>query len=248
MNFFDRKLKIWQFLLIMVSIAAIVCFLLYKCGKPVSNPTEKPHLKPDTEIKKEIVYDSAESKRKVDSVSKIIKKIDNILTVTTNNYLNAQDKILFLQQENDSLLSLQAASDLANSITDKAQEIRQQIKTNDSLCNLNIASLESILRQQRVIQSECDSLYNKLRSSTDTALKNQKILTAISKLDSINNKPRNKLYLGPATNVWPVAGVGAGFSFVHKKGWVLDADILRMNREWYVPVSFKFLISTRRKK
>lgn len=228
----------------MLLLGVAVLIVLLKCGKPVSNPTEKPLIKPAEKIIKETIVDSASTKKAVDSVGSILNKIDNQLSRTTTALFNAQDEILFLQQERDSLLSLKEADDLTGTAWEKSEVIRDRI---DSLYK-NIAALN----QQKIEQKDALLLANeefkrKIKANLDTCLQNQSFLTAISKKDSSDNKKRNKFGAGPATMVFPKAGVGAGIVFIDKKDRVYNIDGLRIGSEWYVGGSLKFIIHTRKK-
>lgn len=249
-TFFDRKLKVWQFLAIILLLALIVMYLLYSCekNKTHSNPKEKPFIKPVENIKKETSSDSAFEKKKVDSVLHILDKIDNQLTSTTNELFNQQDKTLFLQQQNDSLISLLQAGELADLLTSNSSATKENDRIKDSSLNSILALIKDKLAAKNIIISEKDELYKKLKANLDTCLQNQTSLTKISKQDSVDNKVRNKLAIGPVATFYPVAGIGAGITFIHKKGIVVNTDVQRMNKDWYVQAGVKWVISIRKKK
>jgi len=223
-----------------IIIALLVLVILYLAMCRGSKPV------PVAPVVKPVAEQQAEVSRNEDSINAIIAPFedelqakDKIIAKVSNELLNGQDKILKLQQDNDSLLSLLKAGDLASSLNESAEKIRAQIKKNDSLCNKNISALNRQVTLKSNIITQKDRLYSKLKSSLDTCLKNQTALEKYSK----QIKPTNKVALGVVSNVYPIFGVGVGADFIHKNGYVFSGSVMTMQKDYFVQVGLKKVIS-----
>jgi len=204
---------------IIIALLVLVILFLDPCNfwRKKELP-QQPKVKTETQQRKEVANNE-------DSINAIIAPFedelqakDKIIAKVSNELLNGQDKILKLQQDNDSLLSLLKAGDLASSLNESAEKIRAQIRKNDSLCNKNISALNRQVTLKSNIITQKDRLYSKLKSSLDTCLKNQTALEKYSK----QIKPLREVTIAAKviTNyVFPLkpnAGVEVGYR--NKKG------------------------------
>jgi len=87
-----------------------------------------------------------------------------------------------------------------------------------------------------------DNLYKKIKSNFDTCLKNQSALGKYAK----QVKPTNKVALGVVSNVAPIFGIGIGADFIHKRGYVFSGSVMTMQKDYFVQVGFKKVISFKR--
>lgn len=226
---------------IIIAILVVVIIWLTQCNGKKNEQPQPPPVKPVHTI-------VAEVKNNEDSIQAITAPLeqelqakDNIIAKVSNELLSGQDKILKLQQDNDSLLSLLKAGELTNSLNESAERIKAQIRKNDSLCNKNISALNRQITLKSSIINQKDKLYSKLKSSLDTCLKNQSALEKYAK----DIKPRNKLALGVVSNIAPVFGIGVGADFIHKKGYVFSGSVMTMQKDYFIQIGFKKIITFR---
>jgi SMC interacting uncharacterized protein involved in chromosome segregation len=214
---------------ILFVVALIVIYWLAKCN---GNGTKTELPKPP-EVKTEPVQ-QAEVKSDEDSINNIIKPLEGQLNEQgkrierlSSELIDGQDKILFLQQESDSLRSLLKASELTTSLNESADKIRAQIKKNDSLCNKNIAALNKKLSINSDILSAEKKKYQKLKLNFDSCTSG---ITEQKKYqDKI--KPRNKVSIGITAGYIPETqsfAYGAVVQYSMKNGYSIQGEALQI--------------------
>lgn len=239
MDFWNRKLKMWHILVIL-----LICVAVYFAACHNRRSKEETKTTPVAEQKSKIVKDSAETKRVLDSMTKITNDLQSWI-----NDLNKDRKVLMsdmsIQSDiiNDLLNTREGTEDEADYKKELQTRINDLVATygrKDSNCDSIILLKDAQLMVKDQQLSAKDTLYSKLRASADTCFKG---LTAAQKANKKAN-PNLKVAAGPVVNVYPDAGIGVGISFIMNK-MVIDVDMLRMNKSWYYQGGVKFVISLR---
>ena len=205
-------------------------------SKPVP---EKPIVKPVTEQQAEVTHDEDSINAIIDTLVSELQNKDEQLSDAKDELYAGQNKTKQLLSENAALRAKLTAGELTDNINDNADKLNAQIKKNDSLCNQNISLLQKKVFTKDKIISQKDNLYKKLKSNFDTCLKNQSALEKYSK----QIKPTNKVALGLVSNIIPTFGIGIGADFIHKRGFVLSGSVMTMQKDYFVQVGFKKIIS-----
>ena len=222
-----------------IIIALLVLVILYM-GMCRSKPVpEKPIVKPVTEQQAEVTHDEDSINAIIDTLVSELQNKDEQLSDAKDELYAGQNKTKQLLSENAALRAKLTAGELTDNINDNADKLNAQIKKNDSLCNQNISLLQKKVFTKDKIISQKDNLYKKLKSNFDTCLKNQSALEKYSK----QIKPTNKVALGLVSNIIPKFGVGFGADFIHKKGYVFSGSVMTMQKDYFVQVGFKKIIS-----
>ena len=222
-----------------IIIALLVLVLLYM-GMCRSKPVpEKPIVKPVTEQQAEVTHDEDSINAIIDTLVSELQNKDEQLSDAKDELYAGQNKTKQLLSENAALRAKLTAGELTDNINDNADKLNAQIKKNDSLCNQNISLLQKKVFTKDKIISQKDNLYKKLKSNFDTCLKNQSALEKYSK----QIKPTNKVALGLVSNIIPTFGIGIGADFIHKRGFVLSGSVMTMQKDYFVQVGFKKIIS-----
>jgi len=222
-----------------IIIALLVLVILYM-GMCRSKPVpEKPIVKPVTEQQAEVTHDEDSINAIIDTLVSELQNKDEQLSDAKDELYAGQNKTKQLLSENAALRAKLTAGELTDNINDNADKLNAQIKKNDSLCNQNISLLQKKVFTKDKIISQKDNLYKKLKSNFDTCLKNQSALEKYSK----QIKPTNKVALGLVSNIIPTFGIGIGADFIHKRGFVLSGSVMTMQKDYFVQVGFKKIIS-----
>ena len=222
-----------------IIIALLVLVILYM-GMCRSKPfPEKPIVKPVTEQQAEVTHDEDSINAIIDTLVSELQNKDEQLSDAKDELYAGQNKTKQLLSENAALRAKLTAGELTDNINDNADKLNAQIKKNDSLCNQNISLLQKKVFTKDKIISQKDNLYKKLKSNFDTCLKNQSALEKYSK----QIKPTNKVALGLVSNIIPTFGIGIGADFIHKRGFVLSGSVMTMQKDYFVQVGFKKIIS-----
>jgi septal ring factor EnvC (AmiA/AmiB activator) len=225
-----------------IIIALLVLVILYM-GMCRSKPVpEKPIVKPVTEQQAEVTHDEDSINAIIDTLVSELQNKDEQLSDAKDELYAGQNKTKQLLSENAALRAKLTAGELTDNINDNADKLNAQIKKNDSLCNQNISLLQKKVFTKDKIISQKDNLYKKLKSNFDTCLKNQSALEKYSK----QIKPTNKVALGLVSNIIPKFGVGFGADFIHKKGYVFSGSVMTMQKDYFVQVGFKKIISLKK--
>ena len=220
-------------------IYLLVLVILYM-GMCRSKPVpEKPIVKPVTEQQAEVTHDEDSINAIIDTLVSELQNKDEQLSDAKDELYAGQNKTKQLLSENAALRAKLTAGELTDNINDNADKLNAQIKKNDSLCNQNISLLQKKVFTKDKIISQKDNLYKKLKSNFDTCLKNQSALEKYSK----QIKPTNKVALGLVSNIIPTFGIGIGADFIHKRGFVLSGSVMTMQKDYFVQVGFKKIIS-----
>jgi len=222
-----------------IIIALLVLVILYM-GMCRSKPVpEKPIVKPVTEQQAEVTHDEDSINAIIDTLVSELQNKDEQLSDAKDELYAGQNKTKQLLSENAALRAKLTAGELTDNINDNADKLNAQIKKNDSLCNQNISLLQKKVFTKDKIISQKDNLYKKLKSNFETCLKNQSALEKYSK----QIKPTNKVALGLVSNIIPTFGIGIGADFIHKRGFVLSGSVMTMQKDYFVQVGFKKIIS-----
>jgi len=225
-----------------IIIALLVLVILYM-GMCRSKPVpEKPIVKPVTEQQAEVTHDEDSINAIIDTLVIELQNKDAQLADANDALYSGQKKTKQLLSENAALRAKLTAGELTDNINDNADKLNAQIKKNDSLCNQNISLLQKKVFTKDKIISQKDNLYKKLKSNFDTCLKNQSALEKYAK----QVKPTNKVALGLVSNIIPTFGIGIGADFIHKRGFVLSGSVMTMQKDYFIQVGFKKIISFKR--
>ena len=192
-----------------------------------------------TEQQAEVTHDEDSINAIIDTLVSELQNKDEQLSDAKDELYAGQNKTKQLLSENAALRAKLTAGELTDNINDNADKLNAQIKKNDSLCNQNISLLQKKVFTKDKIISQKDNLYKKLKSNFDTCLKNQSALEKYSK----QIKPTNKVALGLVSNIIPTFGIGIGADFIHKRGFVLSGSVMTMQKDYFVQVGFKKIIS-----
>ncbi len=222
-----------------IIIALLVLIILY-LGMCRSKPVpELPPVKPVTEQQAEVIHDEDSINAIIDTLVSELQSKDEQLSDAKDELYAGQNKTKQLLSENAALRAKLTAGELTDNINDNSNKLNAQIKKNDSLCNQNISLLQKKVFTKDKIISQKDNLYKKLKSNFDTCLKNQSALEKYSK----QVKPTNKVALGLVSNIIPKFGIGIGADFLHKRGYVISGSVMTMQKDYFVTVGFKKIIS-----
>lgn len=225
-----------------IIIALLVLVILYM-GMCRSKPVpEKPIVKPVTEQQAEVTHDEDSINAIIDTLVSELQSKDEQLSDAKDELYAGQRKTNQLISENAALRAKLTAGDLTDNINNNADKLNAQIKNNDSLCNKNISLLQKKVSTKDKIISQKDNLYKKLKANFDTCLKNQSLLEKYAK----EIKPTNKVALGLVSNIIPTFGIGIGADFIHKRGFVFSGSVMTMQKDYFVQVGFKKVISFKR--
>ena len=222
-----------------IIIALLVLVILYM-GMCRSKPVpEKPIVKPVPEQQAEVKNNEDSINAIIDTLVIELQNKDEQLAQANDETYSGHKRIKQLLSENAALRAKLTAGELTDNINDNSNKLNAQIKKNDSLCNQNISLLQKKVFTKDKIISQKDNLYKKLKSNFDTCLKNQSALEKYSK----QIKPTNKVALGVVSNIVPTFGIGIGADFIHKRGYVFSGSVMTMQKDYFVTVGFKKIIS-----
>lgn len=225
-----------------IIIALLVLVILYMgmCrSKPVPQP---PIVKPVTEQQAEVANNEDSINAIIDTLVIELQNKDEQLARANDELYSGQKKTKQLLSENAALRSKLTAGELTDNINDNADKLTSQIKKNDSLCNSSISLLNKKITTKDKIIFQKDNLYKKLKANFDTCLKNQSLLEKYAK----EIKPTNKVALGLVSNIIPTFGIGIGADFIHKRGFVFSGSVMTMQKDYFVQVGFKKIISLKK--
>jgi len=208
-------------------------------SKPVP---EKPIVKPVTEQQAEVTHDEDSINAIIDTLVIELQNKDDQLAQANDEIYSGNKRTNQLLSENAALRAKLTAGELTDNINDNADKLTAQIKKNDSLCNKSISMLNQKVYTKDKIIYQKDNLYKKLKANFDTCLKNQSLLEKYAK----EIKPTNKVALGLVSNIIPTFGIGIGADFIHKKGYVFSGSVMTMQKDYFVQVGFKKVISFKR--
>jgi len=232
---------------IIIALLVLVILFLDPCnwwrnrGNIVPEP---PQVKKEEKQKSDVKKDE-------DSISAIIKPLekeleekDKRLGKLSNELLDGQDAILKLQQNNDSLLSLLKASELADNLSQSAGDIREQIRKNDSICRSAIAEyIRKYNISEKILSSEKDK-YGLLKKNFDSCIQGSSAFREYS----TKIKPKPQLVISGEVffrkvELPKVFIAGAGIRF--KNGTIAMIKFASIHGEDYYggqliyPISFK---------
>lgn len=225
-----------------IIIALLVLVILYM-GMCRSKPVpEKPIVKPVPEQQAEVKNNEDSINAIIDTLVIELQNKDEQLAQANDETYSGHKRIKQLLSENAALRAKLTAGELTDNINDNADKLTAQIKKNDSLCNSSISLLNKKITTKDKIIFQKDNLYKKLKANFDTCLKNQALLDKYAK----EIKPTNKVALGLVSNIIPKFGVGFGADFIHKKGYVFSGSVMTIQKDYFVTVGFKKIISLKK--
>lgn len=209
----------------------------------VENPVIAPSERLDNNVKKNEDSSNAVIKS-AEGMNDILQKEKKELSI---NLRSANEDIRLLEKQVVDLENQLEASDLTNSIKSTTAQLSAATSKAMEDCNSNIANLNSQLFGKDIVINEERKKYSKLKLNYDTCIDNQNKLEKYSDKLEREIKPRNKVAIGMVANVFPVFGIGGGATFIHKKGFLIEAEAMTMNKDLYVKIGGKFIISLRKK-
>lgn len=237
-----------SYIIIGILILAVIYLLdPCNCRRKIGNDIPKePEVKP-------AIIQQVEVKVDEDSINAIIKPLedelqqkDKSITRLENDRLEGEDKILFLQQQNDSLLSLLKPNEFTDVLNESTKRLRAQIKINDSLCDKSVAiyKRKSII-DERILQNERNK-YKSLKKNFDSCTSG---ITQLKKYAK-DIKPRNKVAIGVTAGYIPESqsfAYGAILQFSMKNGYSIQGEALQIRGAQMYKVGLLKNISLRRK-
>lgn len=231
---------------IVIGFVIALLLLLKFCNKPVD--TSKPEVITIKEQVEKVVRDSVEVQRSIDSMSFVV----GIWERETEKYKRELSKTnsLYDKLENDYRALLEGLpndNSQANEVKDKFEKLAASCRKKDTTCLNTIESMRKTILTKNNIISKKDTALKNLKESFNLSLAQQKKLE-----DYINdNKKRNQIFLGASLfgqkDNW-ISGAGASVGMITKKNDIFEVGAFTMNKAVVYSVSYKKVISFRKRK
>ena len=236
--FFDRKLKVWQWLLLMLAIVIAILFFLWKTKKPDTDENQILNITSIEHQEAKINADSIKANRIIDSLkADSKKKLDEISFWKQANTEMEGDYRSLNSFINEQIIAggYDSTGELRKHLNDLSDINTREVDG----CNEAINGLAQLIENKDKQISAHERFETDMRNSLNECLDNQAKLQA----DNKKKRKRFQIAIGPTVNFYPEAGVGGSVDFIGKKGRTIGTTVLRMNRQWYGQVSYKFTIS-----
>lgn len=226
---------------LIIGLLIAVILLLFMCRKQKEVIPQKPDVVTVYQIQQSVTKDTIAYNKLRDSFKFVVNRLNLSLKSSEVSLLNEQLSTYKLQQDNEFLLSKLNTSELTDDLIAQAAKIKRNGELKDSISSAVKANLllQISSKDSQLIQSEL--LTKSINKSLDTCLKNQSLLNSYA--DKL--KPRNKVALGFVANVYPYAGIGFGVDFINKKNVIYSANTSYMQKNWYIQIGLKKVISFR---
>ena len=231
---------------IVVGFIIALLLLLKFCNKPAN--TSKPEVITVKEQIEKVVKDSLSVQRAIDSLNFVV----DIWESETQKYKKelSNTNSLYDKLENDYralLENLPNDNSENNAVKEKFEKLAASCRKKDTTCNATINSLQKTISAKNQIIIKKDTALKNLRKSFDLSLAQQQKLS-----DYIDdNKKRTQIFLGASLfgqkDNW-VSGAGASIGVITKKNDIIEAGAFTMNKVVNYSISYKRIISTRKRK
>jgi len=231
---------------IVIGFIIALLLLLKFCNKPAN--TSKPEVITIKEQIEKVVKDSLAVQRAIDSLNFVV----DIWESETQKYKKELSNTngLYDKLENDYralLESLPNDNSETNAVKEKFEKLAASCRKKDTTCNATINSLQKTISAKNQIIIKKDTALKNLRKSFDLSLAQQQKLS-----DSIDdNKKRTQIFLGASLfgqkDNW-VSGAGASIGMIIKKNDIIEAGAFTMNKVVNYSISYKRIISFRKRK
>ena len=241
-------MKIKDFVL--VSIGALIVIFLLWCNKPVSD-IMPPVVVPVQVQKDTVAKNEAATKRVVDSLNKLVRLWEKEADKYKGQYLNLS--VLYDKVSKDYSQTLsELPQDNAKVIEaiKRFEELTKISVEKDEMCVREITALRTSLTLKDNIINENELLNKKLKNSFDTCTSQQSKLEKYIQEAQKDNRRRNQFYagislMGSETSYLKGAGVNVGV--ISKKRDMIEVGTFVMNKEINYSLSYKKVISIRKK-
>lgn len=231
---------------ILIGFIIALLLLLKVCNKPAN--TSKPEVITVKEQIEKVVKDSLAVQRAIDSLNFVV----DIWESETQKYKKelSNTNSLYDKLENDYralLENLPNDNSENNAVKEKFEKLAASCRKKDTTCNATINSLQKTISAKNQIIIKKDTALKNLRKSFDLSLAQQQKLS-----DYIDdNKKRTQIFLGASLfgqkDNW-VSGAGASIGMITKKNDIIEAGAFTMNKVVNYSISYKRIISTRKRK
>lgn len=231
---------------ILIGFIIALLLLLKVCNKPAN--TSKPEVITVKEQIEKVVKDSLAVQRAIDSLNFVV----DIWESETQKYKKelSNTNSLYDKLENDYralLENLPNDNSENNAVKEKFEKLAASCRKKDTTCNATINSLQKTISAKNQIIIKKDTALKNLRKSFDLSLAQQQKLS-----DYIDdNKKRTQIFLGASLfgqkDNW-VSGAGASIGMITKKNDIIEAGAFTMNKVVNYSISYKRIISFRKRK
>ena len=231
---------------ILIGFIIALLLLLKVCNKPAN--TSKPEVITVKEQIEKVVKDSLAVQRAIDSLNFVV----DIWESETQKYKKelSNTNSLYDKLENDYralLENLPNDNSENNVVKEKFEKLAVSCRKKDTTCNATINSLQKTISAKNQIIIKKDTALKNLRKSFDLSLAQQKKLS-----DYIDdNKKRTQIFLGASLfgqkDNW-ISGAGASIGMITKKNDIIEAGAFTMNKVVNYSISYKRIISFRKRK
>lgn len=231
---------------IVIGFIIALLLLLKVCNKPAN--TSNPEVITVKEQIEKVVKDSLAVQRAIDSLNFVV----DIWESETQKYKKelSNTNSLYDKLENDYralLETLPNDNSENNAVKEKFEKLAASCRKKDTTCNATINSLQKTISAKNQIIIKKDTALKNLRKSFDLSLAQQKKLS-----DYIDdNKKRTQIFLGASLfgqkDNW-VSGAGASIGMITKKNDIIEAGAFTMNKVVNYSISYKRIISFRKRK
>lgn len=231
---------------IVIGFIIALLLLLKFCNKPAN--TSKPEVITIKEQIEKVVKDSLAVQRAIDSLNFVV----DIWESETQKYKKELSNTngLYDKLENDYralLENLPNDNSETNAVKEKFEKLAASCRKKDTTCNATINSLQKTISTKNQIIIKKDTALKNLRKSFDLSLAQQQKLS-----DYIDdNKKRTQIFLGASLfgqkDNW-VSGAGASIGMITKKNDIIEAGAFTMNKVVNYSISYKRIISFRKRK
>ena len=231
---------------IVIGFVIALLLLLKFCNKPAN--TSKPEVITVKEQIEKVVKDSLAVQRAIDSLNFVV----DIWESETQKYKKelSNTNSLYDKLENDYralLENLPNDNSENNAVKEKFEKLAASCRKKDTTCNATINSLQKTISAKNQIIIKKDTALKNLRKSFDLSLAQQQKLS-----DYIDdNKKRTQIFLGASLfgqkDNW-ISGAGASIGMITKKNDIIEAGAFTMNKVVNYSISYKRIISFRKRK
>lgn len=203
---------------ILFAIVIVLSLLLFKqCTKVIL-----PDVKTVKEQIKVVEKDISESRKLRDSFNVVLSKLEKIKSIAVNDLTDLKNKSNEIRKHIDTIYS-----------EPKVNEYITLSDLKDKKCDDIISNFErEVIEKNKLIDAN-ELAYQKQLTNLRTAFEQQK------KLQPLVLKPKNKIYIGVSSNVYPAFGYGVDLGLQNKKGTIFEIRVLQMQGKNYGQVSIK---------
>lgn len=230
--------------------AAIVIFLIW-CNRPAGEVPEPPTVVPLQVQKDTVAKNEAATKRVVDSLNKLVRLWEKEADKYKGQYRNLS--VLYDKVSKDYSQTLSELPQDNAKVIEAIQRFEELTKISvekDEMCVREITALRTSLTLKDNIINEGELLNKKLKKSFDTCTSQQSKLEKYIQEAQKATKKRNQVYAGVSVMGnefnW-LNGMGINAGVINKRGGIFEAGAFVMSKQVNYSLSFKKVISFKRK-